>query len=178
MGILFNKKKEWGKDIKKVKTEEYSWITEEQFDEMLYQLKEYCNEIFVTKEELDNKLYDSNKEPYIPKKADKIISNKDRRLVMFREDQLNKIIEQAKDYINLHYVTKVELEHELNHIKESSCKCGGNCKCSDKNIQSQIEILDVRLSNNAMEDAISAYKNYTDKLEKDSNNVSRNTTNK
>lgn len=162
MGILFNKKK-GNKDIKTIKVDEYKWITEEEACEMLNHLKEYCNEQFVTKQELDNKIYNLNKDPYVPKKVDKIISNETRKL-MFREDQLKLLIEQAKDYINIHYVTKVQFNEELKN-KEESCSCGGNCKCADK---TEINI----------NEAVSLYKKYVDDLVKNSNDISRDTTNK
>lgn len=162
MGILFNKKK-GSKDTKTVKVDEYKWITEEEACEMLNNLKEYCNEQFVTKQELDNKIYNLNKDPYVPKKVDKIISNETRKL-MFREDQLKLLIEQAKDYINIHYVTKVQFNEELKN-KEESCSCGGKCKCADK---TEINI----------NEAVSLYKKYVDDLVKNSNDISRDTTNK
>lgn len=162
MGILFNKKK-GNKDIKTIKVDEYKWITEEEACEMLNNLKEYCNEQFVTKQELDNKIYNLNKDPYVPKKVDKIISNETRKL-MFREDQLKLLIEQAKDYINIHYVTKVQFNEELKN-KEESCSCSGKCKCADK---TEINI----------NEAVSLYKKYVDDLVKNSNDISRDTTNK
>lgn len=162
MGI-FNKKKEKGEDIKTVKVDEHKWITEEEACEMINNLKEYCNEQFVTKQELDNKIHNLNKDPYVPKKVDKIISNETRKL-MFREDQLNLLIEQAKDYINIHYVTKVQFNEELKN-KEESCSCGGKCKCADK---TEVNI----------NEAVSLYKKYAEELVKNSNNISRDTTNK
>lgn len=162
MGILFNKKK-GSKDIKTIKVDEYKWITEEEVCEMINSLKEYCNEKFVTKQELDNKIHNLNKDPYVPKKVNKIISN-DTRKLMFREDQLNILIERAKEYIDMHYVTKVQFTEELKN-KEESCSCSGNCKCVN---ETEINI----------DEAISLYKKYAEDLVKNSNNISRGTTNK
>lgn len=146
------------KDKNKVKTTKT--LSREEVCEIMSIMKEQFSEIFVTKQELDNRLYNADKEPYIPKKVTDILSNEPRK-VIFSEDQINQIVEAAKDYINIHYVTKVELEERLKEKEQtSSCNCGGNCKCFDR-------------TDRAINDAVTMYKKYSEQLVKDSNNVSR-----
>lgn len=113
MGIIRNNKKEYctlkqNKGAKQPMTEE-GWITAEEVTHMINVLRGYINEIYYTKEELNNLLNDSNIDKHVPKKVTELLPDKERR-VYFKEEQINKIIESIKDYINSHYVTKVEAE--------------------------------------------------------------------
>ena len=113
MGIIRNNKKEYctlkqNKGVKQPMTEE-GWITAEELTHMINVLRGYINEIYYTKEELNNLLNDSNIDKHVPKKVTELLPDKERR-VYFKEEQINKIIESIKDYINSHYVTKVEAD--------------------------------------------------------------------
>lgn len=112
MGIIRNNKKEYctlkqNKGAKQPMTE--GWISEKELTHMINVLRGYINEIYYTKEELNNLLYDSNIDKHVPKKVTELLPDKERR-VYFKEEQINNIIESIKDYINSHYVTKVEAE--------------------------------------------------------------------
>lgn len=122
MGIIRNNKKEYctlkqNKGAKQPMTEE-GWITAEELTHMLNVLRGYINEIYYTKEELNNLLNDSNIDKHVPKKVTELLPDKERR-VYFKEDQINKIIESIKDYINSHYVTKVEAEMRFKDYMEN-----------------------------------------------------------
>lgn len=135
MGIIRNNKREYctlkqNKEEKQSMTE--GWITAEEANHIINVLRGYINDIYYTKEELVNLLNDSNIDKHVPKKVTELLPDKERR-VYFKEEQLNKIIESIKDYINLHYVTKVEAElrfKEYAENKEHSCKCSGGCDCT------------------------------------------------
>lgn len=135
MGIIRNNKKEYC-TLKQNKGEKQpmaeGWITAEELTHMINVLRGYINETYYTKEELVNLLYDSNKDKHVPKKVTELLPDKERR-VYFKEEQINNIIESIKDYINSHYVTKVEAEmrfKEYAEDKEHSCKCSGGCDCT------------------------------------------------
>ena len=135
MGIIRNNKKEYC-TLKQNKGEKQpmveGWITAEELTHMINVLRGYINETYYTKEELVNLLYDSNKDKHVPKKVTELLPDKERR-VYFKEEQINNIIESIKDYINSHYVTKVEAEmrfKEYAENKEHSCKCSGGCDCT------------------------------------------------
>lgn len=122
MGIIRNNKKEYctlkqNKGGKQPMTEE-GWITAEELTHMINVLRGYINEIYYTKEELNNLLYDSNIDKHVPKKVTELLPDKERR-VYFKEEQINKIIESIKDYINSHYVTKVEAEMRFKDYMEN-----------------------------------------------------------
>lgn len=122
MGIIRNNKKEYctlkqNKEEKQPMTEE-SWITAEELTHMINVLRGYINEIYYTKEELNNLLYDSNIDKHVPKNVTELLPDKERR-VYFKEEQINKIIESIKDYINSHYVTKVEAEMRFKDYMEN-----------------------------------------------------------
>lgn len=113
MGIIRNNKKEYcilkqNKEEKQSMTEE-GWVTAEELTHMINVLRGYINDIYYTKEELNNLLYDSNIDKHVPKKVTELLPDKERR-VYFKEEQINNIIESIKDYVNSHYVTKVEAE--------------------------------------------------------------------
>ena len=136
MGIIRNNKREYctlkqNKGEKQPMTEK-GWITAEETNHIINVLRGYINETYYTKEELVNLLNGSNIDKHVPKKVTELLPDKERR-VYFKEEQLNKIIESIKDYINLHYVTKVEAEmrfKEYAEDKEHSCKCSGGCDCT------------------------------------------------
>lgn len=122
MGIIRNNKKEYctlkqNKGAKQPMTEE-SWITAEELTHMINVLRGYINEIYYTKEELNNLLNDSNIDKHVPKKVTELLPDKERK-VYFKEEQINKIIESIKDYINSHYVTKVEAELRFKDYMEN-----------------------------------------------------------
>lgn len=122
MGIIRNNKKEYctlkqNKGAKQPMTEE-GWITAEELTHMINVLRGYINEIYYTKEELNNLLNDSNIDKHVPKKVTELLPDKERR-VYFKEEQINKIIESIKDYVNSHYVTKVEAEMRFNDYMEN-----------------------------------------------------------
>ena len=122
MGIIRNNKKEYcilkqNKEEKQPMTEE-GWITAEELTHMINVLRGYINEIYYTKEELNNLLNDSNIDKHVPKKVTELLPDKERR-VYFKEEQINKIIESIKDYINSHYVTKVEAEMRFKDYMEN-----------------------------------------------------------
>lgn len=122
MGIIRNNKKEYctlkqNKGAKQPMTEE-GWITAEELTHMINVLRGYINEIYYTKEELNNLLNDSNIDKHVPKKVTELLPDKERR-VYFKEEQINKIIESIKDYINSHYVTKVEAEMRFKDYMEN-----------------------------------------------------------
>ena len=127
MGIIRNNKREYctlkqNKGEKQPMTE--GWITAEELTHMINVLRGYINETYYTKEELVNLLYDSNKDKHVPKKVTELLPDKERR-IYFKEEQINNIIESIKDYINSHYVTKVEAEmkfKEYTENKEHDCK--------------------------------------------------------
>lgn len=135
MGIIRNNKREYctlkqNKGEKQPMTE--GWITAEELTHMINVLRGYINETYYTKEELVNLLYDSNKDKHVPKKVTELLPDKERK-IYFKEEQINNIIESIKDYINSHYVTKVEAERkfkEYTENKEHSCKCSGGCDCT------------------------------------------------
>lgn len=121
MGIIRNNKKEYctlkqNKEEKQPMTE--GWISEKELTHMINVLRGYINEIYYTKEELNNLLYDSNIDKHVPKKVTELLPDKERR-VYFKEEQINKIIESIKDYINSHYVTKVEAEMRFKDYMEN-----------------------------------------------------------
>lgn len=121
MGIIRNNKKEYctlkqNKGAKQPMTE--GWITAEELTHMINVLRGYINEIYYTKEELNNLLYDSNIDKHVPKKVTELLPDKERR-VYFKEEQINKIIESIKDYVNSHYVTKVEAEMRFKDYMEN-----------------------------------------------------------
>lgn len=121
MGIIRNNKKEYctlkqNKGGKQPMTE--GWITAEELTHMINVLRGYINDIYYTKEELTNLLNDSNIDKHVPKKVTELLPDKERR-VYFKEDQINKIIESIKDYINSHYVTKVEAEMRFKDYMEN-----------------------------------------------------------
>lgn len=121
MGIIRNNKKEYytlkqNKGAKQPMTE--GWITAEELTHMINVLRGYINEIYYTKEELNNLLNDSNIDKHVPKKVTELLPDKERR-VYFKEEQINKIIESIKDYINSHYVTKVEAEMRFKDYMEN-----------------------------------------------------------
>lgn len=121
MGIIRNNKKEYctlkqNKEEKQHMTE--GWITAEELTHMINVLRGYINEIYYTKEELNNLLYDSNIDKHVPKKVTELLPDKERR-VYFKEEQINNIIESIKDYINSHYVTKVEAEMRFKDYMEN-----------------------------------------------------------
>lgn len=71
MGIIKNNKKEYctlkqNKEEKQPMTE--GWISEKELTHMINVLRGYINEIYYTKEELNNLLYDSNIDEHVPKK--------------------------------------------------------------------------------------------------------------
>lgn len=112
MGIIRNNKKEYctlkqNKGGKQHMTE--GWITAEELIHMINVLRGYVNEKYYTKEEIINLINDSNMDKYVPKKVTELLPDKERR-IYFKEEQINKIIESIKDYVNSHYVTKVEAE--------------------------------------------------------------------
>lgn len=122
MGIIRNNKKEYctlkqNKGGKQPMTEE-GWITAEELTHMINVLRGYINEIYYTKEELNNLLNDSNIDKHVPKKVTELLPDKERK-VYFKEEQINKIIESIKDYINSHYVTKVETEMRFKDYMEN-----------------------------------------------------------
>lgn len=122
MGIIRNNKKEYctlkqNKGAKQPMTEE-GWITAEELTHMINVLRGYINEIYYTKEELNNLLNDSNIDKHVPKKVTELLPDKERR-VYFKEEQINKIIESIKDYINSHYITKVEAEMRFKDYMEN-----------------------------------------------------------
>lgn len=122
MGIIRNNKKEYctlkqNKGAKQPMTEE-GWITAEELTHMINALRGYINDIYYTKEELNNLLYDSNIDKHVPKKVTELLPDKERRLY-FKEEQINKIIESIKDYVNSHYVTKVEAEMRFKDYMEN-----------------------------------------------------------
>lgn len=122
MGIIKNNKKEYcilkqNKGAKQPMTEE-GWITAEELTHMINVLRGYINEIYYTKEELNNLLNDSNIDKHVPKKVTELLPDKERK-VYFKEEQINKIIESIKDYINSHYVTKVEAEMRFKDYMEN-----------------------------------------------------------
>lgn len=122
MGIIRNNKKEYctlkqNKGAKQPMTEE-GWITAEELTHMINVLRGYINEIYYTKEELNNLLNGSNIDKHVPKKVTELLPDKERR-VYFKEEQINKIIESIKDYINSHYVTKVEAEMRFKDYMEN-----------------------------------------------------------
>ena len=122
MGIIRNNKKEYctlkqNKGGKQPMTEE-GWITAEELTHMINVLRGYINEIYYTKEELNNLLNDSNIDKHVPKKVTELLPDKERK-VYFKEEQINKIIESIKDYINSHYVTKVEAEMRFKDYMEN-----------------------------------------------------------
>lgn len=122
MGIIRNNKKEYctlkqNKGAKQPMTEE-GWITAEELTHMINVLRGYINDIYYTKEELNNLLYDSNIDKHVPKKVTELLPDKERR-IYFKEEQINKIIESIKDYINSHYVTKVEAEMRFKDYMEN-----------------------------------------------------------
>ncbi len=135
MGIIRNNKREYctlkqNKGEKQPMTE--GWLTAEELTHMINVLRGYINETYYTKEELDNLLNDSNIDKHVPKKVTELLPDKERK-VYFKEEQINNIIESIKDYINSHYVTKVEAERkfkEYTENKEHSCKCSGGCDCT------------------------------------------------
>lgn len=122
MGIIRNNKKEYcilkqNKEAKQPMTEE-GWVTAEELTHMINVLRGYINDIYYTKEELNNLLYDSNIDKHVPKKVTELLPDKERR-VYFKEEQINNIIESIKDYINSHYVTKVEAEMRFKDYMEN-----------------------------------------------------------
>ena len=122
MGIIRNNKKEYcilkqNKEEKQPMTEE-GWVTAEELTHMINVLRGYINDIYYTKEELNNLLYDSNIDKHVPKKVTELLPDKERR-VYFKEDQINTIIESIKDYVNSHYVTKVEAEMRFKDYMEN-----------------------------------------------------------
>lgn len=122
MGIIRNNKREYcilkqNKGAKQPMTEE-GWITAEELTHMINVLRGYINEIYYTKEELNNLLNDSNIDKHVPKKVTELLPDKERK-VYFKEEQINKIIESIKDYINSHYVTKVEAEMRFKDYMEN-----------------------------------------------------------
>lgn len=122
MGIIRNNKKEYcilkqNKEEKQPMTEE-GWVTAEELTHMINVLRGYINDIYYTKEELNNLLYDSNIDKHVPKKVTELLPDKERR-VYFKEEQINNIIESIKDYINSHYVTKVEAEMRFKDYMEN-----------------------------------------------------------
>ena len=121
MGIIRNNKKEYcilkqNKEEKQPMTE--GWISEKELTHMINVLRGYINEIYYTKEELNNLLNDSNIDKHVPKKVTELLPDKECR-VYFKEEQINKIIESIKDYINSHYVTKVEAEMRFKDYMEN-----------------------------------------------------------
>lgn len=122
MGIIRNNKKEYcilkqNKEEKQPMTEE-GWITAEELTHMINVLRGYINDIYYTKEELNNLLNDSNIDKHVPKKVTELLPDKERR-VYFKEEQINNIIESIKDYVNSHYVTKVEAEMRFKDYMEN-----------------------------------------------------------
>lgn len=122
MGIIRNNKKEYcilkqNKEEKQPMTEE-GWVTAEELTHMINVLRGYINDIYYTKEELNNLLNDSNIDKHVPKKVTELLPDKERR-VYFKEEQINNIIESIKDYINSHYVTKVEAEMRFKDYMEN-----------------------------------------------------------
>lgn len=121
MGIIRNNKKEYcilkqNKEEKQPMTE--GWISEKELTHMINVLRGYINEIYYTKEELNNLLNDSNIDKHVPKKVTELLPDKERR-VYFKEEQINTIIESIKDYVNSHYVTKVEAEMRFKDYMEN-----------------------------------------------------------
>lgn len=121
MGIIRNNKKEYctlkqNKGGKQPMIE--GWITAEELTHMINVLRGYINDIYYTKEELTNLLNDSNIDKHVPKKVTELLPDKERR-VYFKEEQINNIIESIKDYINSHYVTKVEAEMRFKDYMEN-----------------------------------------------------------
>ena len=121
MGIIRNNKKEYcilkqNKEEKQPMTE--GWISEKELTHMINVLRGYINEIYYTKEELNNLLNDINIDNHVPKKVTELLPDKERK-VYFKEEQINKIIESIKDYINSHYVTKVEAEMRFKDYMEN-----------------------------------------------------------
>lgn len=121
MGIIRNNKKEYctlkqNKGAKQPMTE--GWITAEELTHMINVLRGYINDVYYTKEELNNLLNDSNIDKHVPKKVTELLPDKERR-VYFKEEQINNIIESIKDYINSHYVTKVEAEMRFKDYMEN-----------------------------------------------------------
>lgn len=121
MGIIKNNKKEYctlkqNKGEKQPMTE--GWITAEELTHMINVLRGYINDIYYTKEELNNLLNDSNIDKHVPKKVTELLPDKERR-VYFKEEQINTIIESIKDYVNSHYVTKVEAEMRFKDYMEN-----------------------------------------------------------
>lgn len=122
MGIIRNNKKEYctlkqNKGGKQPMTEE-GWVTAEELTHMINVLRGYINDIYYTKEELNNLLNDSNIDKHVPKKVTELLPDKERK-VYFKEEQINNIIESIKDYINSHYVTKVEAEMRFKDYMEN-----------------------------------------------------------
>lgn len=122
MGIIRNNKKEYctlkqNKEAKQPMTEE-GWVTAEELTHMINVLRGYINDIYYTKEELNNLINNSNIDKHVPKKVTELLPDKERR-VYFKEEQINNIIESIKDYINSHYVTKVEAEMRFKDYMEN-----------------------------------------------------------
>lgn len=122
MGIIRNNKKEYcilkqNKEAKQPMTEE-GWVTAEELTHMINVLRGYINDIYYTKEELNNLINNSNIDKHVPKKVTELLPDKERR-IYFKEDQINTIIESIKDYVNSHYVTKVEAEMRFKDYMEN-----------------------------------------------------------
>lgn len=94
------------------------WITREETCHMINTIKDYISDNYCTKEELYNLLNDSNIDKHIPKKVTELLPDKECK-IYFKEEQINKIIESIKDYINLHYVTKVEVDMRFKEYVEN-----------------------------------------------------------
>lgn len=122
MGIIKNNKKEYctlkqNKEAKQPMTEE-GWVTAEELTHMINVLRGYINDIYYTKEELNNLINNSNIDKHVPKKVTELLPDKERR-IYFKEEQINKIIESIKVYVNSHYVTKVEAEMRFKDYMEN-----------------------------------------------------------
>ena len=121
MGIIRNNKREYC-TLKQNKGDHQpmseGWITREETCHMINTIKDYISDKYCTKEELYNLLNDSNIDKHVPKKVTELLPDKECK-IYFKEEQINKIIESIKDYINLHYVTKVEANMRFKEYVEN-----------------------------------------------------------
>lgn len=121
MGIIRNNKREYctlNQNKREQQPMSEGWITREETCHMINTIKDYISDNYCTKEELYNLLNDSNIDKHVPKKVTELLPDKECK-IYFKEEQINKIIESIKDYINLHYVTKVEVDMRFKEYAEN-----------------------------------------------------------